>query len=96
VLVRSPASADDALLICWLTAGSRIATGKGTQAPWIRDEFYVCHLATGDMLREQVAKKTALGAGAKKIMDAGGLVSPDIMVDMIRDQLENNQACKNG
>jgi len=48
------------------------------------------------MLREQVAKKTALGAGAKKIMDAGGLVSPDIMVDMIRDQLENNQACKNG
>ena len=74
----------------WLVAG------KGTQAPRIRDEFCVCHLATGDMLREQVAKKTSLGVEAKKIMDAGGLVSDDIMVGMIRDQLENNQACKNG
>ncbi|KAH9977073.1 adenylate kinase 1 [Lactifluus volemus] len=70
--------------------------GKGTQAPHIRDEFCVCHLATGDMLREQVAKKTPLGVEAKKIMDAGGLVSDSIMVGMIRDQLENNQACKNG
>jgi len=48
------------------------------------------------MLREQVVKKTALGVEAKKIMDAGGLVSDDIMVGMIKDQLENNQACKNG
>lgn len=56
----------------------------------------MCHLATGDMLREQVAKKTSLGVEAKKIMDAGGLVSDDIMVGMIRDQLENNKGCKNG
>ncbi|KAH9057026.1 adenylate kinase [Lactarius deliciosus] len=70
--------------------------GKGTQAPRIRDEFCVCHLATGDMLREQVSKKTPLGVEAKKIMDAGGLVSDDIMVGMIRDQLENNKSCKNG
>jgi len=70
--------------------------GKGTQAPRIRDDFCVCHLATGDMLREQVSKKTALGVEAKKIMDAGGLVSDDIMVGMIKDQLENNRACKNG
>ncbi|KZT74020.1 adenylate kinase [Daedalea quercina L-15889] len=70
--------------------------GKGTQAPRIRDEFCVCHLATGDMLREQVAQKTKLGVEAKKIMDAGGLVSDDIMVGMIKDQLEHNKACKNG
>ncbi|EMD34355.1 hypothetical protein CERSUDRAFT_117234 [Gelatoporia subvermispora B] len=70
--------------------------GKGTQAPRIRDEFCVCHLATGDMLREQVTKKTPLGVEAKKIMDAGGLVSDDIMVGIIKDQLENNKACKNG
>jgi adenylate kinase len=70
--------------------------GKGTQAPRIRDKFCVCHLATGDMLREQVAQKTPLGVEAKKIMDAGGLVSDDIMVGMIKDQLENNKACKNG
>ena len=79
--------ADAVLLVC---------IGKGTQAPRIRDEFCVCHLATGDMLREQVAKKTALGVEAKKIMDAGQLVSDDIMVGMIRDQLENNKSCKNG
>ncbi|KDQ59692.1 hypothetical protein JAAARDRAFT_127101 [Jaapia argillacea MUCL 33604] len=70
--------------------------GKGTQAPRIRDEFCVCHLATGDMLRDQVTKKTPLGVEAKKIMDAGGLVSDDIMVGIIKDQLENNKECKNG
>jgi len=70
--------------------------GKGTQAPKLRDEFCVCHLATGDMLREQVAKKTPLGLEAKKIMDAGGLVSDNIVVGMIKDQLENNKSCKNG
>ncbi|KAF5349617.1 hypothetical protein D9756_009016 [Leucocoprinus leucothites] len=70
--------------------------GKGTQAPRIRDQFCVCHLATGDMLREQVNAKTPLGIEAKKIMDTGGLVSDEIMVGMIKDQLENNKACKNG
>ncbi|KAH9483583.1 Adenylate kinase [Psilocybe cubensis] len=70
--------------------------GKGTQAPRIRDDFCVCHLATGDMLREQVQQKTPLGIQAKKIMDAGGLVSDEIMVGMIQDQLDNNKSCKNG
>jgi len=70
--------------------------GKGTQAPKVRDEFCICHLATGDMLREQVSQKTPLGVAAKKVMDAGGLVSDDIMVGMIKDQLENNKGCKNG
>jgi adenylate kinase len=48
------------------------------------------------MLRAQVTKKTALGREAKKIMDAGGLVSDEIMVNMIKSELENNQECKNG
>jgi adenylate kinase len=48
------------------------------------------------MLREQVAKKTALGVEAKKIMEAGGLVTDDIVVGMIKNQLETNEACKNG
>jgi adenylate kinase len=72
------------------------SAGKGTQAPKIRDEFCVCHLATGDMLREQVSQRTPLGIQAKKVMDAGGLVSDDIMVGMIKDQLDNNKDCKNG
>jgi len=69
--------------------------GKGTQAPSIRDKFCVCHLATGDMLRSQVAQKTALGVEAKKIMDSGGLVRDDIMVGMIKAELETEK-CKNG
>lgn len=48
------------------------------------------------MLRAQVAKKTDLGREAKKIMDAGGLVSDEIMVNMIKSELENNKECQNG
>ena len=72
--------------------------GKGTQAPKILEKYNnrVCHLATGDMLRDQVSKKTDLGVKAKKIMDEGGLVSDDIMIGMIQQQLENNKACVKG
>jgi adenylate kinase len=52
--------------------------------------------ATGDMLRSQVAKKTPLGREAKKIMDAGGLVSDDIVIGMIKEELDNNKECKGG
>lgn len=48
------------------------------------------------MLREQVAQKTPLGVEAKKIMDAGGLVSDEIMVGMIKHHLGNNADCKRG
>jgi adenylate kinase len=71
---------------------ARFYLGKGIQAPRISETHCVCHLAIGDMLREQVAK-TSLGVEAKKIMDAGGLVSDNITVSMIKDQLENNTAC---
>ncbi|KAI0161318.1 adenylate kinase-domain-containing protein [Xylariaceae sp. FL1272] len=70
--------------------------GKGTQAPKIKEKFSCCHLATGDMLRSQVAKKTPLGREAKKIMDAGGLVSDDIVIGMIKEELSNNKECKGG
>ncbi|KAI1357911.1 adenylate kinase-domain-containing protein [Xylaria arbuscula] len=70
--------------------------GKGTQAPKIKEKFSCCHLATGDMLRSQVAKKTPLGREAKKIMDAGGLVSDDIVIGMIKEELATNTECKGG
>ncbi|KIH90731.1 adenylate kinase [Sporothrix brasiliensis 5110] len=70
--------------------------GKGTQAPKIKEKFGCCHLATGDMLRSQVAKKTPLGREAKKIMDQGGLVSDDIVIGMIKEELNTNPECKGG
>lgn len=73
-----------------------ISSGKGTQAPRIKERYSCCHLATGDMLRAQVAAKTELGKQAKKIMDQGGLVSDDIMVNMIKSELDGNRECKNG
>lgn len=79
-----------------MSNNAQCSAGKGTQAPKIRDEFCVCHIATGDLLRDQVSRKTKLGVEAKKVMDAGGLVGDDIVVGMIKDQLENNKACKNG
>ena len=48
------------------------------------------------MLRAQVARKTALGREAKKIMDQGGLVHDDIMINMIKNELESNRECANG
>ncbi|KAK9457819.1 adenylate kinase protein [Dipodascopsis uninucleata] len=70
--------------------------GKGTQAPVLSKYFKACHLSTGDILRSHVAKGTELGKQAKKIMDQGGLVSDEIMVGLIKDELENNTTCKNG
>jgi adenylate kinase len=48
------------------------------------------------MLRSQVAKKTQLGREAKKIMDQGGLVSDEIVIGMIKSELDNNPECKGG
>ncbi|RKP10128.1 adenylate kinase-domain-containing protein [Thamnocephalis sphaerospora] len=70
--------------------------GKGTQSNLIKNKYCVCHLSTGDMLRAAVAAGTPFGKKAKEIMDAGGLVSDEIMVGMIRDELENNQECQRG
>jgi adenylate kinase family enzyme len=73
-----------------------ILIGKGTQAPKIKEKYCACHLATGDMLRAQVAAKTELGRQAKKIMDEGKLVSDEIMIGMIQNELDNNSECQNG
>jgi len=90
--VSSPKSVKQARLILIGPPGA----GKGTQALQLKQECGVCHLATGDLLREEIGKKTTLGLEAKKVMDAGQLVSDDIVVGMIKEQLEHNKACKNG
>lgn len=61
--------------------------GKGTHAPKLVDQYCLCHLATGDMLREAVAKGTELGKQAKAVMDRGDLVSDDLIINMIKENL---------
>ena len=61
--------------------------GKGTQAVRIAEHFDLAKIATGDLLREQVAKGTELGQVAKEYMDRGDLVPDDIVIEMTRDRM---------
>jgi len=61
--------------------------GKGTQAAFITEHFGIPQISTGDMLRAAVKAGTPLGVAAKKIMDAGGLVSDDIIIGLVKDRL---------
>ncbi|KAJ1434926.1 P-loop containing nucleoside triphosphate hydrolase [Sesbania bispinosa] len=70
-------------------------SGKGTQSPIIKDEYCLCHLATGDMLRATVAAKTPLGIKAKEVMDKGELVSDDLVVGII-DEAMKKPSCQKG
>lgn len=63
-------------------------SGKGTQAPKIKDELCLCHLATGDLLRNAVAKGTDLGKKAKSIMEKGELVPDELVISLIEGALE--------
>lgn len=61
--------------------------GKGTQAQLMTAHFGIPQISTGAMLREAVAKETPLGLAAKAIMDAGQLVSDDIMIGLVKERL---------
>ena len=69
--------------------------GKGTQAEIICKNFSIPHISTGDMLREAIANETATGKLAKEIMDAGNLVSDDVIVSLVKDRIKEED-CKNG
>jgi adenylate kinase len=62
-------------------------SGKGTQANMLRSRFGIPHIATGDMLRAEIQRGTALGRQAQPILAAGGYVPDGIMIAMIRDRL---------
>ncbi|MAP60677.1 MAG: adenylate kinase [Halieaceae bacterium] len=69
--------------------------GKGTQAQFICEQFGIPQISTGDMLRAAVAADTPLGQQAKAIMDAGGLVSDDIIVGLVKERLSEPD-CQSG
>ncbi|MFZ6688262.1 adenylate kinase [Undibacterium sp. SXout11W] len=69
--------------------------GKGTQANYIKEKFNIPQISTGDMLRAAVKAGTPLGLEAKKVMDAGGLVSDDIIIGLVKDRLKQAD-CANG
>ena len=69
--------------------------GKGTQAEIICKNFSIPHISTGDMLREAIANETATGKLAQEIMDAGNLVSDDVIISLVKDRIKD-QDCKNG
>ena len=66
-------------------------SGKGTQAQKIIDKYGLVHISTGDLLRFEVAGKTDLGLKAKAIMDAGELVSDEIVIEMIKKRLNEHK-----
>ena len=61
--------------------------GKGTQAAFLKERFGIPQISTGDMLRAAVKAGTPLGIEAKKVMDAGGLVSDDNIIGLVKDRL---------
>ena len=70
------------------------AAGKGTQAARLVEHYSIAHISTGDMLREEVAKGTELGKEAKAIMDAGGLVSDEIIIAMVKERIKRDDCVK--
>ena len=74
----------------------RQGSGKGTQCTRLSRHFVVPHISTGDMLRAAVREGTELGLMAKEIIDAGGLVSDEIMIGIIDERLKQDDAVTRG
>jgi adenylate kinase len=69
--------------------------GKGTQANYIKEKYNIPQISTGDMLRAAVKAGTPLGVAAKKVMDAGGLISDDIIINLVKERIKEAD-CANG
>ena len=61
--------------------------GKGTQAQFLMDKYGIPQISTGDMLRAAIKEGTPLGLEAKKVMDAGQLISDDIIIGLVKERI---------
>ncbi|MDH4180382.1 MAG: adenylate kinase [Betaproteobacteria bacterium] len=68
--------------------------GKGTQAAYVTEAFGIPQISTGDMLRTAIAAGTTVGAAVKKVMDAGALVSDDVIVALVKERLKAPDCAK--
>ena len=68
--------------------------GKGTQANFIKEKYGIPQISTGDMLRAAIKANSPLGVAAKKIMDAGGLVSDDIIINLVKERIKEADCAK--
>jgi adenylate kinase len=68
--------------------------GKGTQAQFITEKYGIPQISTGDMLRAAVKAQTELGRKAKVVMDAGGLVSDDIIIGLVKERIREPDCAK--
>ncbi|MBI5907916.1 MAG: adenylate kinase [Burkholderiales bacterium] len=68
--------------------------GKGTQATFICQKYGIPQISTGDMLRAAVKAGTPLGVEAKKVMDAGGLVSDDLIINLVKERIAQPDCAK--
>ncbi len=69
--------------------------GKGTQAKFLTEAYGIPQISTGDMLRAAVKAGTEVGLKAKEVMDAGGLVTDDIIIDLVKDRIQEDD-CNSG
>ena len=69
--------------------------GKGTQAQFLMDKYNIPQISTGDMLRAAIKEGTPLGLEAKKVMDAGQLVSDEIIIGLVKERVAKAD-CENG
>jgi len=74
----------------------RQGAGKGTQCVRLSRHFVVPHVSTGDILRAAVRERTELGLAAKAVMDGGGLVGDEIMIGIVRERLDRDDARTRG
>jgi len=68
--------------------------GKGTQANYVKNKYGIPQISTGDMLRAAVKEGTPLGQQAKEVMDAGGLVSDDIIMGLVKERIQQEDCAE--